>query len=196
MSIPHLILPSFAKFPTEAAIIGRLLAGYGELELDLCNCLAVALKGDAAQSLQILFSKRGEEKRIDAAHKTMRDAYRHAKLEPTYTDTIAHMHWCRKIRNQYSHCHWADDPLGLYCVLVETAIKGNALEADKLGIDVPLLEAQEQFFKEVMHCLWYLSLELQRLQGRWSSPPLPIPPKVPMPLLYNPRLSPRPHATD
>jgi hypothetical protein len=32
----------FTKYPKEAAIIGRLLAGYGELEISLMNCVQVA----------------------------------------------------------------------------------------------------------------------------------------------------------
>ena len=35
------IIPTFAVFPQEGVIVGRLLAGYGELELELCACVAV-----------------------------------------------------------------------------------------------------------------------------------------------------------
>jgi hypothetical protein len=34
-------MPVFQRFPVEAEIIGRLVVGYGELELDLCNCIAM-----------------------------------------------------------------------------------------------------------------------------------------------------------
>jgi hypothetical protein len=34
-----MVMPAFQRFPNEAAIIGRLLAGYAELEIDLLNCV-------------------------------------------------------------------------------------------------------------------------------------------------------------
>ncbi len=36
------IMPAFDTFLQEGAIVGRLLVGYGELELELCNCVAAA----------------------------------------------------------------------------------------------------------------------------------------------------------
>lgn len=164
------------------------MAGYGEIELDLCNCLAAALNMDTKAAVKVMFSRRGEERRINTADETMAEHYKRAGLEPTYTDAIAHAHWCRKIRNQYSHCHWGDDQRGLWCVLVEHAVKNDpsALEADKLGITVSLLESQEQFFKAVLQSLWYLSLEFQRRAGVSTIPVLPVPPKLSPPPLYNP----------
>jgi hypothetical protein len=32
------ILSAFLAFPDEAALIGRMLAGYSDLEIDLMNC--------------------------------------------------------------------------------------------------------------------------------------------------------------
>lgn len=37
------ILPAFDRYPAEAAIIGRMLAGYGELEFGVCVCMKEAL---------------------------------------------------------------------------------------------------------------------------------------------------------
>jgi hypothetical protein len=33
------IMPCFDRFPKEGDLIGRLLAGYGELELEMCACV-------------------------------------------------------------------------------------------------------------------------------------------------------------
>jgi len=46
-------------------LIGRMLAGYGELELNLGMCLMAALNDDMDVSLKAMFSNRGE----DAAHR-------------------------------------------------------------------------------------------------------------------------------
>jgi hypothetical protein len=37
------LMPAFLRYPKEAAIIGRLVAGYGELEYVYANCLAIAI---------------------------------------------------------------------------------------------------------------------------------------------------------
>ena len=36
------VMPAFIKFHNEAAIIGRIVTGYGELEFSLCHCVAMA----------------------------------------------------------------------------------------------------------------------------------------------------------
>ena len=52
------ILPAFLRYPDEAAILGRLVAGYGELEYELGECLAVTtVDSDAAR--RDLFLVRG-----------------------------------------------------------------------------------------------------------------------------------------
>ena len=38
------IIPSFIDFPVEGAIVGRILAGYGELELELANASLLLLE--------------------------------------------------------------------------------------------------------------------------------------------------------
>lgn len=40
--MPRIIMPVFSQFPVEGAIIGRLLAGYGDLDFDLCSCIGSA----------------------------------------------------------------------------------------------------------------------------------------------------------
>ena len=36
------IMPAFGRHPQEGAIVGRLLVGYADLELELCFCVAFA----------------------------------------------------------------------------------------------------------------------------------------------------------
>jgi hypothetical protein len=37
LDMTETIMPCFDRFPREGNLIGRLLAGYGELELELCS---------------------------------------------------------------------------------------------------------------------------------------------------------------
>jgi len=52
------IMPAFGLFVSEAKIIGRLVVGYGELEVDLLNCVQVVF-GDFDAVLKALFARRG-----------------------------------------------------------------------------------------------------------------------------------------
>ena len=97
-------MPSFLRFPKEAEIIGRLLAGYGEIEYDLSCCLEAAIN-DGETARRSMFRVRGEKQRIDVADALMRHKYKDSNLLAEYDEAIAATHSCRKIRNQYSHCH-------------------------------------------------------------------------------------------
>ena len=57
-------MPAFADFPAEAEIIGRLLAGYTNLEVGLMNCVQV-VRLDFDTVLKAIFRARGETARID-----------------------------------------------------------------------------------------------------------------------------------
>ena len=65
-------------------------------------------------ALKVLFRGRGEKQRIDIADAIIRAVMKGTALETHYCETIGGMNHCRKIRNQYAHCHWLYfDPEGL-----------------------------------------------------------------------------------
>ena len=101
------IMPAFATGNAEAEgkIIGNILAGYGDLELEMCQCLA-AVNLDIDLSIRLLFQVRGEERRIQTADQIMRVAYTNAGFGKVHCEIIADMDWCRLLRNQFSHSHW------------------------------------------------------------------------------------------
>jgi hypothetical protein len=108
------IMPCFDRFPEEGNMIGRLLAGYGELELELCRCVAV-INGDLDAAIRAILRERGEQKRIGKADSLAKLAYVDAGLGSYYCAAISDMHWCRLIRNQYAHCNWYDTPAEGVC---------------------------------------------------------------------------------
>jgi hypothetical protein len=99
------IMPAFGQFQQEAAVIGRLLAGYGELEYELMVCLWFTI-GDLDTATRVVFRARGEEQRIITADTIMRPRYDAVGLINPYSEAVADMGWCRQIRNEYAHCHW------------------------------------------------------------------------------------------
>jgi hypothetical protein len=162
------IMPSFDRFPREGNRIGRLLAGYGELELEMCDCVAAAT-GDLNGAIKKLFGTRGERKRIDIADELMRPCYDSAGLRSKYDGTIENMHWCRAVRNQYAHCNWYDTPGEGLCFIdlehTATLSEIKKLTEHRRPIDVPLLERQENYFHYVRTCYWHLAEALRIAHG-------------------------------
>ncbi len=137
----EIIILAFGRYSEEGAIIGRLLAGYGELELEICNCVA-AVTDDIDGALRTLFGIRGAEKRIEKADGIMRASYGSAGLEPKYVAVMDAIEWCRKVRNQYAHCHWYDTKdEGLCFVDLESIAKIKnhllPLKLHRHAVDVP-----------------------------------------------------------
>jgi hypothetical protein len=64
----------FGQFQQEAAVVGRLLAGYGELEFELKSSLRFVI-GDMDTATRVVFRTRGEEQRIITADAIMRPRY-------------------------------------------------------------------------------------------------------------------------
>jgi hypothetical protein len=82
------LMPAFLRFPEEAAIIGRLLAGYGEIEYLFAMCLASSAS-DEDTALRTFFSVRGEGARLDVGHNLMWKLYEAAALSNQYTPVRA-----------------------------------------------------------------------------------------------------------
>ena len=96
------LMPAFHRRKKAAAIVGRLIAGYGELELLLAWCAGTAL---AARrnipngynefqhrhryeniGIKLIFRISGEKNRIDAASKLMRQAFTAANMRSDYDE--------------------------------------------------------------------------------------------------------------
>src|ERR1700733_7099230 len=135
----------------EGVVLGRILAGYGELELTMCECLIEAKRFTNANILDLpirdIFGKFGAERRIKVAKKQLLADYTQANLQTELIETLDDMDWCRQIRNQYAHCHWYwTQQEGLCFVNLEELAKQATTIVDptsgKHAIDVPLLEEQ------------------------------------------------------
>jgi hypothetical protein len=165
-----MVMPAFHRFPDEAAIIGRLLAGYAELEIDLLNCVSVA-RHDFDAVLKAMFRTRGETRRIEVADALGRQLFQAADLGTDFEMAVGAVRYCLRIRNQHSHCNWYDDRSGqLAFVNVEEIAKGNQLvrgfgELTRRYVDVATLESQQQFFSYADALLTYANYQL-RFQAR------------------------------
>ena len=185
------IQAAFQKFHQEAKIIGRLLCGYTELELDLMHCVQV-VRDDFDTTLKILFRIRGESQRIAIADAFGRRYYHDLKLGTQFEVAIGAIKRCLKVRNQYAHCTWWADNTGhLTFANLEEIAKHNAPVRDLKSLtsrhlDVPCLQAQEEYFSYTDGLLLWLIHEGQVLAGKQSSHNLVNPPQLTQPALYIP----------
>ena len=92
------IMPAFQKFAAEARIIGNLLTGYTDLEVDLLHCAQV-VRDDFDAVLKAMFRVRGETNRVNIADGWGLNGYRVLGLGVEFADAIIAMKYCVGIRN-------------------------------------------------------------------------------------------------
>jgi hypothetical protein len=187
VAVPQ-IMPAFQRHPAEAAIIGRILAGYGELEF-LLSMLLGSVVGDLSTANRVLFRGRGEEARLLIADALVRPAMEKCSFQETWTRIFRAMFHCKRIRNQYAHCHWLDDGNnGLFFTQIEKAAKtrSGSITLKFLHVDTPLLESQEAYFHFVDFGLCYLREVVLMQNGKIRNHTFPPPGEKQAPPLHNP----------
>jgi hypothetical protein len=186
-----MVMPAFQRFPNEAAIIGRLLAGYAELEIALLHCVSMA-RGDFDATLKAMFRIRGETSRINVADALGRQLYHKLGLRTDFEIAVSAMRYCLKIRNQYAHCNWYDDNSGrLAFVNVEEIANDNQPILGFEGltrhyIDAPTLEEQEQYFGYTDALLNYANYEGRFKIGTLNTRMFEKPTQIGQPSLHIP----------
>jgi hypothetical protein len=182
------ILRAFQDFPAEAALIGRMLAGYADLEIDLMHC-AKAVRDDLDLALKAMFRGRGNAQRIDVADALGRQRYHGLGLGADFERGIAAVRYCLNIRNLYAHCTWWNDNSGqLAFANLEELAKQNVAVTDLHGLTVnhvtqPLLQAQFAYFEHTDNVLIGLIQEGNRRTGKPAFPNITIPAPIAQPTL-------------
>ncbi len=184
-----MVMPAFRRFPDEAAIIGRLLAGYAELEIDLLHCVSV-IREDFDATLKAMFRARNVTQRINVADALGRQLYHAIELGTEFEMAVGAVRFCLKIRNQYAHCNWYDDQSGrLAFVNVEEIAEENRLISGFDGltryyVDVSTLDAQEAYFGYADAWLTYSNYEGRARKGKLKTNPLEKPKQLRQPALH------------
>lgn len=186
------IIPAFDKFPKEGEIIGRLLSGYGELELMLCFCVAAA-RNDFDMVFKAMFRPRGESQRIHIADAMGRMPFKKLSIGRQFSEAVESVRYCLKIRNRYAHCYWTDDygrQLG-FVQLEDTAEKStlvnDVFHIPATDVDLKLLQNQEAYFVYTSQCLNVLQTHAKGLATKATNGLLTFPEKVWRPNLSKPR---------
>jgi hypothetical protein len=165
------IMAPFNKFSKEGDTIGRLLAGYSNIEVSLFHAVHVAT-GDFDDALKKMFGVRSESKRIKAAERLGLPEYQRLGLAGEFKKALRVMEHCLKIRNQYAHWVWWDDYTGkLAFANVEdlAKYKRKVTDLNKLRahhVDAALLKAQEAYFVYADDLLLWINYEGRFKDGK------------------------------
>jgi hypothetical protein len=178
-------------FPIEAAAIGRLLAGYPELEFGLLVAVST-IRDDFDSILKTLFRTRGETQRIDVADALGRQRFHALGLGTDFEMTIGGLRHCLKIRNQYAHSHWLANPTGLGFVDLEEVAKQHVVAngESKLSfrrLNLQLIQQQESYFDYVDYSLLWFEQEILARTGKTQKNPHAKAKQEAPPLLYMPQ---------
>ena len=174
--------PSLMRFPNEAAIIGRMVVGFGELEILSCKVADLAT-AKSTIVLKSLYNLRSTSARIEFARTISAPIFAAESLSEPFNITFDAVVDCLKIRNQYAHCQWADDQnAGLFFADFEDAAKHSTWIVDWKHVDVPLLTRQESFFGDTRHALLFLEDSMDCLnrgvpRNHGIPEPLALPPQ-------------------
>lgn len=182
---------AFNRYPEEAKIIGRLLAGYADLEIQLMHCAHV-VRADLDTVLKTMFRTRGESARVEVADAFGRQAYKKWSLDKEFSMAVGAVKKCLKIRNQYAHCIWYDDYSGqLAFTNLEEIAETNDLLHDMsaltiMHVDVPLLRKQDEYFIFTDKFLAWVQFEGRTRSGELKMNVVPRPKQLQPPPMHNP----------
>lgn len=174
------------KFRTEGEIIGRLVVGYGELEIDLCRCVAAAVD-DLDMVIRKMFGRRGETPRINTAVCIGRSICKYRQLGELFDEIICGMRRCLKIRNQFAHGNFYDDDTGNLAVVdVEELVKQESVIENFTSLTVKhitqdLLKEQKHYFVHIRACLDFLNCEVRVRAGALAKNCFAVPEKIILP---------------
>jgi len=183
------ILRAFLDFPSEAVLIGRMLAGYADLEIDLMNC-AKAVQTDLDTTLREMFGQRGNSQRIDIANRLACQAYNELGIGMEFEMAVEAVRHCLRIRNQYAHCTWWNDNSGQLALanLEELATQDvpiiNLHGLTVNHVTVEHLESQLAYFEYGDCLLIWVIQEGNDRAGRPAFPNRVFPEAVPQPLVF------------
>jgi hypothetical protein len=178
--------PAFDRFPAEAALVGRMLSGFGEIEITTCRNAANATSlGNIAW--KVLYGIGATSARIDTADRLMHPYFEEHGLGQHHKTAIGMVRHCIKIRNQYAHCNWGDHhEAGLFFADLRTSANTEDFSHDWKHVDSTILDEQFSYFGMTMEWLEFVDRELSVKVGRlryhtWPKPSVPR-----QPPLHNP----------
>jgi hypothetical protein len=181
--------PALTLHRREAALVGRILTAFAELEYIICKSVAEC-RDKPFPILRALYRISGTTARIEAADALAREIYTDFGMGSAFADAIGALKACVRIRNQYAHCAWADGGKGrnggLYFVDLSTSAEAaTGWDHNWRHVSVQLLKQQYDYFEYTKDLLFHI--ETGATAWRVSQLPIfPVPPKQAPPRMHNP----------
>jgi hypothetical protein len=168
--------------------LGRILAGFGDIEYTIVQAVGVAIEDDGA-ACRALYRMMGSDVRLQVADALMRPTFMRIGLSDEYNEGLGAFRFSKKIRNQYAHAHWYPSPThGLFFVDFEKPAKttlGTVMLSPR-PVDAELLVEQWTYLNYAWKQWQYLRYELQKRMGGLSSHTWIVQKIIPKPPLHSP----------
>lgn len=152
----------------EAALIGRLVVGYGEMDISMVIVAgkALGLQFPLLDAIEEVYSERS---RIELIRKLSSAKLSQLGLNAKFEQALLATDTCREIRNHYAHCHYGDFGDGLLTVKAKSlfSIATSASDLPWRRISVATLTVQADFFSYARACwLWLDHATSRALKGK------------------------------
>jgi hypothetical protein len=184
------LLFDFENYQAERDAIGTMLIAYGEIEFGLLNCVGVALGGDLDTAARILFRARGEAARIEIADAIVRPAFAKVNLDGKWSNAHGAAKFCKKIRNQYAHCHWiSNDTQGVLTFMdldQDSKQPEGPIKLTRKVVNAELVASQQRYFEYCLDLFLFLEPEYRKRAGMKLVSEFDEPTSIPVPLLSIP----------
>jgi hypothetical protein len=175
--------PAFDRFPEEGTLIGRILSGFGEVEVTLCRNAAHATSLHNTL-FKTFYAIRVTSTRIEVADRLMRPYFERHGLTAELNTAMGMVWHCLKIRNQYAHCNWADhQAAGLFFADLQNSAETADFSHDWKHVDPSVLQEQFHYFAMTLELLEFTHHEMAVKLGQipshvWPRPIIPSPPPL------------------
>jgi hypothetical protein len=176
--------------PEVAASIGRILAGYPQIEYSMVECLD-AVCDDYDAVFKCLFRVRGETQRVEIADALGRHLYHEIDLGTEFEMTFGAIRHLLRTRNQYAHAHWLATETGMSMVDMEELAKSTVYAGGEGKVSLhrvtpKIVQRQEQYGDYVNSLITWLTHEASIKKGKTKVNEFPKPKQVAQPPLYMP----------
>jgi hypothetical protein len=187
---------AFRKHGTDAAYIGRIIAGYGGIEFRVGESIGNALASKRKPTpkniwllqhdthyrkigLQVLFKIQGAERRLKRAKAIARLSYERAGLGTEFSETLLDINQCRILRNIFAHAVYDHSSTGLFISSMEQAASHpGMLRYEIQNVPRQSLKEIEAFFKRTERRIFSMNY-IFAVRAGLSPPPAPSMPKRP-----------------
>lgn len=185
-------VPAFHRQKKSAAIVGKIIAGFGELEFQLASCVGDVFAAHTirthqrivihrlecqTRALRTLFRANTAQAKIKLARVLIWDFVTgDPQLEGPYSEAIGAVELCRNIRNNYAHAHWAaTDARGLWFVKLQESAESPSFEMKYRFVSNDLLREQEAYLAYAHELLQLLGYRITSKAGliRYRAPAAP-----------------------